>query len=248
MMPRMRRLVWPALASLIALAILVGLGTWQMQRRAWKIALIAERQAGLTAPPVALPEQLDGLEFRRVTVTGRFDHHREITVLNQTAGQQTGLHVVTPLVLADGGTVLINRGFVPRGALAQASRPTGEVTLTGLLRGSYGRNRFTPDDRPAQGEWFAFDPLAMAKALDLPAARPFLIDADATANPGGLPIGGQTRTDLPNDHLHYALTWYGLALTLIIIFAVFARSRWRAVPAGSDRSLPARPDNRDSSG
>lgn len=228
MMSPARQLLWPALASVIALAILAGLGTWQLQRRAWKMDLIAERQAGLMAPPVALPDQLAGLEFRRVTVAGHFDHTREITILNQTAGRQTGVHLVTPLVLADGSAVLINRGFVPAGALAQASRPAGGVTVTGLLRGPYGRNRFTPDDRPQQGEWFAFDATAMAKALNLSSARPFLIDADASPNPGGLPIGGQTRTDLPNDHLSYALTWYGLALTLMVIFSLFARSRWRA--------------------
>ena len=232
MISALRRLFWPALASLIALAILVGLGTWQMQRRAWKTALIAERQAGIAAPPVALPDRVDGLEFRRVTVTGHFDHSREITVLNQTYGRQTGLYLVTPLHLGDGGTVLVNRGFVPPGALAQASRPAGEVTITGLLRGPYGRNRFTPDDRPERGEWFALDPTAMARALDLPAPRPFLIDADATPNPGGLPVGGQSRTDLPNDHLQYALTWYGLALALVVVFALFARNRSGIRPDG----------------
>jgi len=227
-----RRLFWPALASLIALAILLGLGTWQMQRRAWKSALITERQAGLTAPPIALPDRLDGLEFRRVTVTGRFDHDREITLLNQSMGQQSGRHLITPLMMADGSTVLINRGFVPASALAQAQRPKGEVTLSGLLRGPYGRNRFTPDDRPERGEWFAVDPQAMAKALALPQARPFLIDADGKANPTGFPVGGQSRTDLPNDHLNYALTWYGLALVLVVVFVLFARSRLRSIARG----------------
>jgi surfeit locus 1 family protein len=124
---------------------------------------------------------------------------------------------------------MINRGFVPTDLRDPARRPEslpeGEVTITGLVRAPEVRTSFTPDDDPARNQWFARDPQAIAAARNLERVAPFLIDADASPNSGGWPRGGQTPLTLPNNHLQYAVTWYGIALTLIGVFTAFAWQR-----------------------
>lgn len=222
---------------LAAFAILVWLGTWQLERRAWKEGLIAERAAALSAPPVPLPAadaRLHELAYRRVAVTGRFRHEAEILLANRTlvaSGAQmarTGFHVITPLVRADGSAILVDRGFIPLDRKAPATRAAGqvegEVTVEGLLVEPPPRGRFAPDNDPAGGLWYWTDLAAMSAKAGIP-ARPYLLEAGPAQNPGGLPIGGQSRVDLPNDHLQYAITWYALALVLIVIFSLYRRAR-----------------------
>ena len=236
-----RSLILPGVAALIALAILVGLGTWQLQRKAWKEDLIAQIETRAHGEPGAiLPEaewsdwRADKDEFRKVRVTGTFLHSFETPVYGLAPGEQRGAptqgyYLVTPLKLSSGAIVLINRGFVPTPLKDPASRPqsqpAGEVTITGLVRAPEARNPFTPKDDPSRNVWFARDPLAIATAHGLERVAPFLVDADASPNPGGWPRGGQTLLNLPNNHLQYAVTWFGIALTLIGVFAAFAWKR-----------------------
>jgi surfeit locus 1 family protein len=235
-----RSLLLPGLAALVALAILIGLGTWQLQRMAWKEDLIAQIETRAYGEPgVILPEpewptwRADQDEFRKVRVTGTFLHVFEAPVYGLARGERQGApiqgyYLITPLKLASGAIVMVNRGFVPTDlrdpATRPESQPTGEVTVIGLVRAPEARNPFTPDDDPARNQWFARDPQAIAAAHKLERVAPFLIDADASPNPGGWPRGGQTPLTLPNNHLQYAVTWYGIALTLIGVFAAFA---WR---------------------
>lgn len=237
-----RSLVFPGLAALVALAILIGLGTWQLQRKAWKDGLIEQIAARAYGEPgEILPEsqwpawRADQDEFRKVRVTGTFLHDMEAPVYGLAQGERQGApiqgyYVLTPLRLTSGATVIVNRGFVPTGLKDPATRPqaqpAGEVAITGLVRAPEIRNPFTPDDNPAKNTWFARDPQAIAEARKLERVAPFLIDADASPNPGGWPRGGQTPLTLPNNHLQYAFTWFGLALTLIAVFVAFA---WRRV-------------------
>ncbi len=248
-LPGGRSLVVPGLTALVALAILLGLGTWQLQRKAWKEGLIAQIQARAYGEPGAIvpePEwgtwRADQDEFRKVRVTGTFLHPLEAPVYGLAPGGQPGMptqgyYLITPLKLPDGAVVMVNRGFVPTElkdpASRPASQPAGEVTVTGLVRAPEARNAFTPADDPARNLWFARDIQAIARARNLERVAPFLIDADATPQPGGWPRGGMTPTNLPNNHLQYAVTWYGLALTLIGVFAAFA---WRRVkePASAE--------------
>ena len=104
----------------------------------------------------------------------------------------------------------------------------GTVTVTGLMREPEARNIFTPADDAAHNMWFTRDPAAIARVEGLDRAAPFTVDADVSAVPGGLPQGGETVLDIPNNHLSYALTWFGLALGLAGVFAVFAARRLRA--------------------
>lgn len=240
--PSHRSPVVPALASLVALAILLGLGTWQLQRRAWKEDLIQRIEArAYGAPGEIVPEVSWGGwrpeedEFRKVRLTGTFQHQHEAPVHGLAAAERgapvQGVYLFTPLRLASGATVFVNRGFVPLElrdpATRPQSQPAGEVTVTALVRAPEERSWFTPDDDPAQNRWFAREPQAMAQARGLERVAPFYVEADATPNPGGWPRGGQTRLNLPNNHMQYALTWYGLALTLIGVFAAFASQRLR---------------------
>jgi surfeit locus 1 family protein len=231
---RPRSLFLPGFLTLIAFAVLIGLGTWQMQRLHWKTDLLARVEARIVEPALPLPPagwpglDLSEWEYRPVEVSGTFRHDLETRVyalLTEPHGKLSGpgYFILTPLETGE-GRVLINRGFVPLDA-ATFPRPEGLTTVRGLLRGPEDRNMFTPNDDAGQKLFFARDPAPIAQALGIPLA-PFTIDAVETP-PGGLPQAGETRLNFPNRHLEYALTWYGLAGALLAVFAVFARARMR---------------------
>ncbi len=235
-MTRAASLFWPSLFAAGALLVLLALGTWQVERLSWKERLIAERQAAVAAPPTGLPASLaaaQGLEYHHVRVTGTFLNDRELYLGATSEEGRPGYQVITPLRLADGGIVLVNRGFVPQDRRAPESRAAGElggeVTVTGLLRlPPEGKPHwFLPANSAERNYWIYVDIPAMAAAQHLDRVLPFYIDADTTPNPGGLPQGGQTRLALPNDHLQYAVTWYALAVALVVIYIVFIRRRAR---------------------
>ena len=236
-----RALLWPGVFALIAIALLMSLGVWQMQRLQWKEDILARIAGRTQAAPVALPPpaQWDQLaagdyEYTRVGVTGVFEHRSETLIFRPIGGteRQPGYQVLTPMrVSGSGAYVLINRGFVPEALKAPAARRAGqiegEVRITGLLRAPESRGIFTPADDPARGFWFTRDPQAVARHLGLANVAAFSIDADAAPNPGGWPKGGATVISIKNDHLAYAATWFGLAATLLAVFGVFARRRVR---------------------
>jgi surfeit locus 1 family protein len=239
---RSRALIVPGLCALAILAVLILLGVWQLQRLAWKEALIARVAARMQmsfAPPAPAENQWTKVnavddEYRRVRVTGTFRHDREALVyalLSEPKGKFSGpgYWVLTPIKTAGGALLFVNRGFVPLDRKDPATRGKGQVagvvTVTGLLRLPEGRSWFTPADDPARHLWQARDPAAIAKAYGLAHVAPFFIDADASPNPGGLPQGGETKLVFPNRHLEYAITWFGLAFALIAVFVVFARKQ-----------------------
>lgn len=216
-----RRLLTGALLFLtLAFA---ALGTWQVQRLFWKLDLIERVDARVHADPVPAPAAADWAaisrekdEYRRVTVTGLFQHDK--TVLVQAVTERgAGFWVLTPMRLADEATMLINRGFVPSDRSDPAARLAGEiaagpVTVTGLLRISEPGGGFLRANDPANDRWFSRDVAAIALSKGVTDIAPYFIDADATPNPGGLPIGGLTVVTFRNSHLVYALTWYALAV------------------------------------
>jgi len=233
-------LLWPLALALPALAILLALGTWQMERKVWKEDLIAKIEARIHQPPVPLAEALaqsdDSLEYARVRVRGTFLHGAEQFLWEPDPRLGPGFHVVTPLRLGDGRFILVNRGYVTEALKAPSVRRegqvAGEVEVIGLLREAPVRGTFDPDRDSRTGVWHWRDLDGMAGAALGPetgkVVRLFL-DAEAVpANPGGWPRGGATRLTLPNRHLEYALTWYGLAATLVAVLAAFLIGRWRA--------------------
>jgi surfeit locus 1 family protein len=229
--------------------VLIGLGTWQVERKAWKEALITSLTARLDAPRVALPSaaawpSLDAAndEYRRVTFSAVFDHAEEALVYAAPSAFRPdvsglGYWVFTPARLADGSTVIVNRGFVPECRQDPKSRAEGQITgsveIVGAMRWPDARHWFSPADQPEKSLWFSRDPGAIAAARHLRNAAPFYVEQEAPSPPGGLPQPGRLVVSLPNNHLQYAVTWYGLALALVVVFAIWARNSSRAPTAGA---------------
>ncbi|MER8406002.1 SURF1 family protein [Mesorhizobium sp. M1307] len=214
--------------GIVVFLILLALGTWQVQRLHWKEGLLETIDQRTHSAPVPLAElekrfaAAGDVDYTPVIVTGTFLHQDERHFLATWEGQ-SGFDVFTPLQLDDGRFVLINRGFVPYDFKDPAKRPqgqvTGKVTVTGLARNPLPAkpSMMLPDNDPQKNIFYWKDRDAMASSAGLPtgaALVPIFIDANATPNPGGLPVGGVTVIDLPNSHLQYAITWYGLAAAL----------------------------------
>jgi surfeit locus 1 family protein len=228
-----------ALFVLLALGVLVSLGTWQLERKAWKDALIAELEAKLSAPPTDLPardrwQRLSATsdEFRRVAFPAEFLAGEEALVYSSGSSLRPdlsgpGYFVFAPARLLGGSIVIVNRGFVPDGRQDPKTRtlPSGVVDIVGVMRWPESRGPFTPQDEPARGLWFARDPAAMGAAKNWGSVAPFYIDQEAPQPAGGLPKVGPLKAGLPNNHLQYAVTWYGLALVILIAAVFYWRSR-----------------------
>jgi len=239
--PAWRGLVVPSLTALVLLAALLALGTWQIERKAWKEALIATLAQRVDAPPMDVPARggwngLDAgsMEFRRVAFTAELVSGEEALVYTAGSAFRTdvsgpGYWVFAPARSADGGTIVVNRGFVPEGRQDPASRAEGQirgkVEIVGAMRWPETRGMFTPADEPQRNLWFVRDHIAMAAAKGWGEVAPFFVDQEAPPAPGGLPKAGRIVPNLPNNHLQYALTWYGLALVLVVAFVVWARGR-----------------------
>ncbi|CAM5570395.1 hypothetical protein MAUB1S_09577 [Mycolicibacterium aubagnense] len=221
--------------GLIAFIILIGLGTWQVERLAWKEKLIETIDQRMNANPVTLAEvekqyaTSGDVDYVAVTLSGIFLHQGERHFFTTWDGQ-TGYSVYTPLRLTDGRFVFVNRGFVPYEMKDPAKRAEGEipgeVAVAGLARNplSGKPSMMVPDNDPTKNIFYWKDRDAMAATAGLPAGAvvlPFFVDAGKAFNPGGLPVGGTTMVDLPNNHLQYALTWYGLAAALVGVVAVW---------------------------
>jgi surfeit locus 1 family protein len=240
---RAKGLLWPAVMTVAGVAMLIALGNWQMRRLAWKEGLIGAITERTHADPVPLAvaeaRAAEGgdIEYTRVTARGRLleDHELDFYAIDERFGP--GYHLLTPLQRADGSVVFVNRGYVPldlKGA-DKRSAPEEEVEITGLVRRPETAGTFTPVNDPAQNIWYWRDLDAMAAAAlgplggpGAPRIVPFVIEAEVPPGAAeGWPKGGVTRLELPNRHLEYALTWYGLAAALIAVFVAFAVPRWR---------------------
>ena len=218
---RPRRGVHLAVVALVAtlLAAFVALGVWQLERRAWKLALIDRVERRVHAAAVAAPGRdawrgFDAAaeEYRHVRVSGRFDLDRTTFVVAST-DEGRGFWAITPLRTDDGGVVLVNRGFVQTVARSLAP-PSAVVVVTGLLRPSEPRGSLLHANDPTRDRWYSRDVEAIANARGLAPVAPYFIDADAGAtpsSPGAAPIGGLTVVEFRNDHLGYAATWFTLA-------------------------------------
>lgn len=214
----------------------VVLGIWQLERRAWKHALIAQVDARLAAAPQPAPGPSDwpgiGTDdaYRRVTVSGRFRHQLE-TCTQAVTVRGPGCWVLTPLVTDAGWTVLINRGFVDAAHRDPMTRTaeTGTVTVGGLLRLSEPGGGFLRDNDPAIGRWTSRDValIAATRGLDPAMTAPYFIDADPSSSAADWPIGGLTVVAFRDHHLVYALTWFGLALMTLAALGYLLRGRPR---------------------
>lgn len=220
-----------------AFAGFVSLGVWQVHRRAWKLALIEHVNARVHAAPAPAPGPdawrsitADKDAYRHVSVTGRYENDRE-TLVQANTELGPGFWVLTPFTTTRGFTLLVNRGFVPPGHRAAASRRDAQIagvtTVTGLLRVTEPGGAFLRHNAPAADRWYSRDVAAIAKAQGLGTIAPYFIDADRTALPADAPVGGLTVVHFRNAHLQYALTWFGLALLTLVGAALLIRDRVR---------------------
>jgi surfeit locus 1 family protein len=256
----LRGLLLPAFATLVALAVLISLGNWQLRRLAWKEDLIARVTERLSLPPIEPGAEafsdpnafLAENEFRPVRLTGRYDAGGEVEVftsLSEPKGRHggPGVFMLTPFrPVAGDAIVFVNRGFVPQSEKGKETPPAeGVVTIEGPLRAPEKGSWLTPDANPGERLFFARDPAAIAAAMGIEGwVVPFFVDLGAAETPpSGLPQAGETRTVFANSHFEYALTWYGLAAGLAAVFAAFAYGRIRGGRGPFDQVEPG-PGNR----
>lgn len=231
-MIRLRPALWPTLISLPILVLSLSLGVWQMERREWKRDILDRLTTNQAAAPMPLDDLLRGdplrHEYGRVKIAGSFVHDKEFHLAARSLKNKVGLQLVTPFKTDDGRILLFNRGWIPSEKKEPAKRAegqgTGRVELTGIVRRNQERRQFAPENVPDKNVWFHVDvPLMrrLAGAPPDPKLDAFFLDADAAPNPGGVPIGGQTRLDIPNDHLKYAITWFLMVLALAGVYLAY---------------------------
>lgn len=235
--PRRRSWLTLLVPATLAFCLLIGLGVWQLQRKAWKEGLIASLTAQLAAPPEALPPEASWShlnpadnEYRRVEFKAAFEPNREALVYASATAFRPdvdgpGYWVFAPARLVEGGVVMVNRGFVPEGRQNPGSRSAGEISgpidIVGAMRWPDNRHWFTPSDDPAHNLWFSRDPAAIAAAMKIGPVAPFYVEQESPVPPGGLPQPGKLVVSLPDNHLQYAITWFGLALVLVVMYGAY---------------------------
>ncbi len=234
--------VGATIAAIVGIAILCGLGVWQVERKVWKESLIATLNARLAEPPVDLPPRAawnglkaDGHEWRRVHFLAEFIPGQETLVY--TAGSPfrpdvkgPGYWVLAPARLASGSVVIIDRGFVPldRKDAATHVPPAGLVDIVGVMRWPEESGMFIPSADVKGNVWYARDIRAIATVKKWPDDAPFYIEQESPAPAGGVPKPGRLVVNLRDNHLQYAITWFGLALGLAGVYGVWLMRRRRA--------------------
>ncbi|WP_375382479.1 SURF1 family protein [uncultured Sphingomonas sp.] len=226
---------WRALAAIAALGLVAtlafaGLGAWQVERRAWKLGLIARTSERLAAAPVPVPGPAEWGrvtrahdEYRRVSLSGRYIGTARALVTASTE-DGPGFWAMTPLREDRGFVVLVNRGFVA--SASQGPAPTGKVRVLGLLRITEPGGDMLRSNDPAAGRWYSRDVAAIVAVHHLDRVAPFFVDADAAPNPGGWPKGGLTVVTFVNNHLVYAITWFALMMMAAGATAFGLRFEW----------------------
>jgi cytochrome oxidase assembly protein ShyY1 len=235
-----RSLRLASIMTTIALAILVGLGVWQLQRKAWKEGLIAALEQRLAAAPIALPQpgSWTGLtpadaEFRRVKVEVEFldKPHAFVYAAGSALREDIktrGYFVFTPARLPTGEVVVVDIGWVPEHQQKSFPWSPGKAEIVGYLRWPEKPSWFIADHDPSGEAWFVRDQIKMADVRGWGPVAPFYIDLQSPAPAGGLPRPGTLTVRLRNDHLGYALTWFGLAATLVGVFGFWVWGRRQA--------------------
>ena len=228
-------LLVPSLVALAAFLVLIGLGTWQLERKVWKEKLIAAMDERLAAAPVALPPAFewrrlnpDNAEFRRAKFHAQFEEGRGVWVYVAGSAlrddiKTPGYFAFQPAHLDDGSTIVVNRGYVPIDQILPWRG--GSVDIVGYLRWPEARPWGLSDTDTSSDTWFVRDQRAMAAAKGWGDVAPFYVDQESPVPAGGLPRPAPLKVNLRNDHLQYAITWYGLAIVLVGMFSVWLITR-----------------------
>jgi len=240
---RRRGAIGPTMFMLIGVAILIGLGVWQLDRKIWKENLILALNTRLASAPQDLPPRdswprlvPEADEYTRVKLSAEFLDGQEALVYSAGSAFRSdikgqGYWVLAPARLAGGSIVVIDRGFVPpdrkNSVTRAAGMPHGSVDIVGVMRWPETRGLFTPADEPQNNLWFLRDSTAIAAAKKWASGAPFYIEQESPLPPGGWPKPGKLAVGLPNNHLQYAITWFGLALALAGVYGVWLAGHMR---------------------
>lgn len=222
---RLCRLLWPGVMATAMLVVLLGLGTWQVERLHWKQDVLAQIARAEAGPAVKLPAEPE--PYTKVQVTGHLRGDLSASygaeVRDTPAGTQLGTYLIEPLERGDGDAILVDRGWVPDKRPQPIARPEGDVTLEGYVRPSDTPGLFSATDNPAIRQFYTLNATAIGAALGLRQVAPFILVALGPAPPEHYPDPARHLPRPPNDHLSYAITWYGLAIALVVIFVLCAR-------------------------
>ncbi len=214
------------IAALPVLAVLLALGTWQLQRLHWKQDVLARLGAAEHAAPVPL-DAAQPQPWTRLLVTGRYDHTHEVLLGAEVRGSRMGAQLLTPLLRDGADPLLVQRGWVPLDRTQPITHPDGEVTVTGYLRPGEQAGWVAAKDDPVTRLFYTFDPAAIGRALGLGQVMPFGLVVVGEAIGSQLPVPATSLPKPENPHLGYALTWYGLAMTLVGVVVAFTWRRWK---------------------
>jgi surfeit locus 1 family protein len=234
-------LALPVLFAFTALFVFLALGTWQLDRKAWKEGLIATLVRRANAAPVDLPAPADWLamnqtedEFRRVKFKAEFLPGREAVVYTSGSAlrpdvKSPGYFVFAPARTTSGALVVVNRGFAPdaRARAPDYPKPAGVIDIVGALRWPEGAGWFVREHDETDDTWFARNHVAMAARYEWGFAGPFYVELERPAPAGGIPQPGPLTVNLRNEHLQYAITWYALAGVVVVMFVLWLRARRR---------------------
>ena len=224
-----RPYLWLTVFSVPSLAVLIMLGLWQLDRLAWKTELIDSFNDRANAAAVAPPDpsaDLSRFEFQNLELNGRFLHDKELYLTGRTYEGNAGFHVVTPFQTVSGQLLLVNRGWVSEAYREPKTRlfsvKPEQISLRAVLRLPQEKGYFVPENDPANGFWFTLKPEEMAAFLALDGAiTTYYADQVRTSKVLTLPIAAETRIEVRNTHLNYALTWFGVALSLIGVYIAY---------------------------
>lgn len=226
---RWRDLLLPGFLAAILIAALVGLGVWQLHRLKWKLGILAEIAASEGRPGIPLSDHPG--PFSKVTVAGRL--RLDLAALygdqlrDTSAGPIQGGQLIVPLVRPSGPPVLVDLGWVPLKDELPASLPTGPTVVNGFVQAASHPGIFSAPDDPAARRFFTLDPVRIGASLGLAEVAPFMLIALGTPHPGIYPIPAERLPHPPNNHLEYALTWFGLAGVVVLEFGIWALQRLR---------------------
>jgi surfeit locus 1 family protein len=222
---KLRKLLWPGLMTIAMLAVLLGLGTWQVERLHWKRGLLAQIARAEAAPAVPLPAEPD--PFSKVRLTGHLREELSASygaeVRDMRSGPQLGTQLIVPLDRDDGDPILVDLGWIPNSRPHPIAWSEGEVILEGYVHPADKPGLFSAPDNPATRQFYTLDPAAIGAALGLRSVAPFVVVAMGAAPPEHYPAPARHLPRPPNNHLSYAITWFGLAAALVVIFVLWAR-------------------------
>jgi surfeit locus 1 family protein len=221
----LRRLFWPTCGVLVMQLILLALGTWQVHRLHWKEAILAQIARAEAAPPVPLSGNPG--PFTKVSVTGRLRNDLAASygadVRDTPTGPQLGTYLIVPLERAHEPTLLVDRGWVPAKRTGPINEPQGAVSIPGYIHPADRPGTFSARDDPTSRTFYTLDPATIGAALGLKNVAPFILIALGPPPPEHYPEPATHLPRPPNNHFIYAVTWYGLALALVVMFCVWAR-------------------------